>query len=258
MFVTLRDGMAALVAALAATLPAGSVRLGARVQSLARDPVPAATPAPWRVTLAGDETLAADAVIVAVPAPAAARLLAGVDAALARELGGIAYASSAVITLAYRRDQLPSAPQAFGFVVPAAERRLVIAGSFSSVKYAGRAPADAVLLRLFLGGALQPELFRLGDDDMVHTARAEARALLGVTGEPTLTWLQRWPEAMPQYHVGHAARVAAIEGRVKLLPGLALAGNAYHGVGLADCVRSGEAAADVLLAVAAARAGARA
>jgi oxygen-dependent protoporphyrinogen oxidase len=195
-----------------------------------------------------------DALIVALPAPAGARLLAGIDETLARELGAIACASSAVISLAYRHDQLPSAPQAFGFVVPAVERRRIIAGSFSSVKYSGRAPVDAVLLRLFVGGALQPELFRLGDDELVHTAREELRALLGITAEPALTWIQRWPESMPQYHVGHASRVAAIERRVALLPGLALAGNAYHGVGLADCVHSGEAATDGLLATLAGRA----
>ncbi|MEW6272601.1 MAG: protoporphyrinogen oxidase, partial [Thermodesulfobacteriota bacterium] len=151
--------------------------------------------------------------------------------------------------LAYRREQVPRAIEAFGFVVPAVERRRVIAGSFSSVKYSGRAPDDSLLLRIFLGGALQPELLRLGDDEVVRAAREEVRDLLGIEGEPSLTWVRRWPESMPQYAVGHAERVAAIERRAASLRGLALAGNAYHGVGLADCVSSGEAAVDSLLAL---------
>jgi oxygen-dependent protoporphyrinogen oxidase len=252
LFVTLRDGMSTLVSALAARLPEGTIRLRTPVRRIARASGATTAAGAWRIDLAGGEQIAADAVVVAVPAPAAAALLGDVDETLARGLATIAYASSAVVTLAYRRDQVPDAPPAFGFVVPAAEHRRVIAGSFSSVKYSGRAPAGAVLMRLFLGGALQPELFRLDDQEMLRVAREELRDLLGIAGEPALSWIQRWPESMPQYHVGHAGRIEDIERRVAMLPGLALAGNAYHGVGLADCVRSGEAATDTLLATLAA------
>lgn len=252
LFVTLRDGMSTLTSALAARLPAGTVRLRTPVERITRVSDAPARSAGWRIALEHGDQLVADAVIVALPAPAAARLLGDVDPALSHGLGAIAYASSAVVTLAYRRDQVPDPPQAFGFVVPATERRRVIAGSFTNVKYSGRAPADAVLLRVFIGGALQPELFALGDDEMMRVAREELGSLLGIAGEPILSWLQRWPSSMPQYHVGHARRVAEIERRVAMFPGLALAGNAYHGVGLADCVRSGEAATDSLLAVLAA------
>jgi oxygen-dependent protoporphyrinogen oxidase len=247
LFVTLRDGMSTLPATLASRL-ADRVRLRTPVRTIVPPNGAPQAPGGWRIALASGEELAADALVVAAPAPAAATLLRDVDAELARDLGAIAYASSAVVTLAYRRDQVPDPPRAFGFVVPATERRRVIAGSFTDVKYAGRAPADTVLLRLFVGGALQPELFALDDDAILRAAREELRDLLGIVAEPTLSWLQRWPASMPQYHVGHAGRVAAIERRVALHPGLALAGNAYHGVGLADCVRSGEAATDSLLA----------
>jgi len=247
LFVTLRDGMSTLPATLASRL-GDRVRLRAPVRAILPTTGPPPAAGGWRVVLASGEELAADGLIVAVPAPAAATLLQEVDAELARGLGAIAYASSAVVTLAYRRDQVPSPPQAFGFVVPATERRRVIAGSFTDVKYAGRAPADTVLLRLFVGGALQPELFALDDDAILRAAREELGDLLGIVAEPMLSWLQRWPTSMPQYHVGHASRVAAIEQRVAMQSGLALAGNAYHGVGLADCVRSGEAATDSLLA----------
>lgn len=246
LFVTLRDGMTTLVEALAARLPAGAIRLNAAVRSVERA-LPDAAEGPWRVTLAGGEQLAADAVVVASPAPVAGRLLHEADPALGAILQGVTCASSAVVTLAFRRDQVPSPPRAFGFVVPAPEKRRVIAGSFTDVKYAGRAPADTVLLRLFAGGALQPQQFALDDQALVRAARDELRELLGIVAEPILTWVQRWPESMPQYRVGHAGRIAEAERRAAAMPGLALAGNAYHGVGLADCVRSGEAAADAMV-----------
>lgn len=247
LFVTLADGMGSMVAALAARLPRGAMRTNARVVALEPVSTAGASAASWRVVLAGGAALAADAVVLALPAPAAASLVEPLDVDLARSLAAIEYASSAVVTLAYRREQVPRAPDAFGFVVPAVERRRIIAGSFSSVKYSGRAPEGSVLLRIFVGGALQPELFRLGDEDLVRIAREEVGALLGVAGEPALTWICRWPESMPQYAVGHGDRVAEIERRASRIRGLALAGNAYHGVGLADCVASGEAAADSML-----------
>lgn len=245
LFVTLRDGMSTLVAALAARLPEGTVRLRTPVRAVARA-ADGATDGAWRVALASGEELAADAVIIASPAPAAGRLLREAEPALGDLLGNVTCASSAVITLAFRRDQIPNPPRAFGFVVPGSEHRRVIAGSFTDVKYAGRAPADTVLLRLFAGGALQPQQFALDDEALVRAARDELRELLGIAAEPILTWVQRWPESMPQYRVGHAGRIAEAERRAAALPGLALAGNAYHGVGLADCVRSGEAAADAM------------
>lgn len=246
LFVTLRDGMSTLVSALAARLPQGTVRLNAAVRAVG----PVATPADgaprWCVTLASGEEIIADAVVVASPAPVAGRLLQDADPALGGILQGVKCASSAVITLAFRRDQVPNPPRAFGFVVPGPENRRVIAGSFTDVKYAGRAPADSVLLRLFAGGALQSWQFALDDEALVRAARDELSELLGIAAEPVLTWVQRWPESMPQYQVGHAGRIAEAEHRAAAMPGLALAGNAYHGVGLADCVRSGEAAADTM------------
>ena len=244
LFVTLRDGMITMVSALAARLPAGTVRMNTPVRSVGRIAAPAEGDPCWTVTLASGDAITADAVIVALPAPVAGRLLHDADSVLGAILQDVACASSAVITLAFRRDQVPNPPRAFGFVVPGPEKRRVIAGSFTDVKYAGRAPADTVLLRLFAGGALQPQQFALDDEALVRAARDELRELLGIAAEPVLTWVQRWPESMPQYRVGHAGRIAEAERRAAAMPGLALAGNAYHGVGLADCVRSGEAAAD--------------
>src|SRR5262249_14340489 len=133
------------------------------------------------------------------------------------------------------------------FVVPEVERKKIIACSFSSIKFAGRAPTEIVLLRAFVGGALHPELFSLDDLALEEAVRAELRVLLGITAEPLLKRIARYPDAMPQYHVGHLNRVARIEERVSQQPGLALAGCAYRGVGIPDCVHSGESAAGAVI-----------
>jgi oxygen-dependent protoporphyrinogen oxidase len=131
-------------------------------------------------------------------------------------------------------------------VVPRAERRPVIACTFSSVKYPGRAPAGHALLRVFVGGALNESIVDADDDRLVKVARAELAELVGAGGDPLWTRVARYPKAMPQYHVGHLARVDAIEHALARHPGLALAGGAYRGVGIADCVRSAEEAASRL------------
>jgi oxygen-dependent protoporphyrinogen oxidase len=170
-----------------------------------------------------------------------------VDPGLAHLLEGIPYASSATVTLAYRRADIRHPLDGFGFVVPQVERRPVIAGTFSSVKYPGRAPEGHALLRVFIGGALNESVLEADDAALVEIARAELADLLGVTGVPLFTRIARYPRAMPQYHVGHAARAEAIELAVARHPGLRLAGGAYRGVGIADCVRSGEEAAEGVL-----------
>jgi oxygen-dependent protoporphyrinogen oxidase len=169
------------------------------------------------------------------------------DPSLAHLLEGIEYASSATVTLAYRRAVIGHPLDGFGFVVPHAERRPIIACSFSSVKYAGRAPEGSVLLRVFFGGALGESVLAQSDAALVKSARAELAELLQVTGEPRFARVARHPRSMPQYHVGHLARVDAIELGLRRHPGLALAGAAYRGVGIADCIHSGEDAAERVL-----------
>jgi len=197
----------------------------------------------WRVGL-GAGALEADAVIVTAESHAAARLLRYVDPQLSMLLGDISYASSATVSLGYRRADVPHPLDAFGFVVPRTEGKALLAATFSSVKYPGRAPEGHVLIRGFLGGALDAGMLDRDDDVLITRARDELRASLGITATPVLTRLSRHPVSMPQYRVGHLARVETIERRVGGLPGLFLAGGAYRGVGIADCVRSGEAAAE--------------
>jgi oxygen-dependent protoporphyrinogen oxidase len=239
LFAAPADGMGALVEALARRLPEGVVRLRAPVDALGRDG------ATWRLR-AGGEALAADALVLAAPAHAAAPLLAPLDATLGRLLGEIEYASSATITLAYRSADVPGA-RGFGFVVPAVERRALIACTYASRKFPGRAPEGQELVRAFVGGALRPDLLARDDAALVEVVRGELRALVGITAAPELVRVYRHRLAMPQYVVGHLERVAAIEAHAAELPALALAGAAYRGVGVPDCVRSGTAAADQVL-----------
>jgi oxygen-dependent protoporphyrinogen oxidase len=246
LFVAPAEGMGALPAALGRYLPASAIRLGKRVVSLA--PLGPARQGPYRLALDDDSTLEADGVILATEAHQAARLAAGVDPDLASLLGAIPYASSAAVTLAYRREDISHALDGFGFVVPRAERRPILACTFSSVKFPGRAPAGQVLLRVFLGGALQPDVLDRDDADLAALAAGEIHRLLGSAAPPHLIRVHRHTEAMPQYLVGHLDRVQAIEARAAQHRGLALAGAAYRGVGIPDCIHSGEEAAARVLA----------
>jgi oxygen-dependent protoporphyrinogen oxidase len=197
----------------------------------------------------GGETFDAAAVILALPAYASARLLRDVDDNLADELEAIPYASTATVNLAYRRADIAHPLDGFGFVVPFVERRATLACTFSSVKFPTRAPADHALLRAFVGGALQPEMFELEETAMVAAVRRDLEDLLGCSAPPLFAHVERWPRSMAQYHLGHTERVARVRALLGRHPTLALCGNAYEGAGLPDCVRGGETAADALLKV---------
>jgi protoporphyrinogen/coproporphyrinogen III oxidase len=241
LFVTFADGMSELVDALARTFPAGAVRLKQRANALERHL------GGWRLALGAGEALEADRVIVATESHAAARLLRYVDPQLGALLSEITYTSAATVSLGYRRADVPHPLDGFGFVVPHTEGRALLAGTFSSVKYPGRAPEGFVLLRAFLGGALGAQAIEDDDDRIASRARSELADALGVVAAPVLTRVHRHPASMPQYRLGHLDRVAAIEHKMAALPGLRLAGAAYRGVGISDCVHSGEAAAEALL-----------
>ena len=241
LFVTFARGMEDLVQTLAARLPAGAVRLKEHVTGVAREG------GRWRIATAGGVSHEADALVLAPEAHQAARMLRYVDLGLAHLLEEIPYASSGTVSLAYRRSDVRHPLDGFGFVVPHAERRPIIACTFSSVKYAGRAPEGHVLLRVFLGGALDEAVLEGDDAALVQTARDEIGPLLGITAEPRFARVARHARAMPQYHVGHSARAHAIEQAAARHPGLRLVGGVYRGVGISDCVRSGEEAAESVL-----------
>jgi len=243
LFVTFRHGMQTLVDALAAHLPASTVRRHTPVRRLQH----LADTQRWLVHLDQQPALEADAVCVSLPAPQAGQLLRTVDDTLATALQAFPYASSAIMNLVCTRAQVSHPLDGMGFVVPAIEQRALLACSFSSVKFAGRAPQAQVLLRAFVGGALQQEQLARSDAEIQQAVVHDLQQLLGLTGEPLAVSVTRHLEAMPQYHVGHLDRVAHIASRMAHCPGLVLAGNAYHGVGIPDCIHSAERAAQTLL-----------
>ena len=244
LFASFRHGMQTLVDALADHFPAGTVRLQTPVRSVRRNP----DTQRWIVSPQDGSDLEADALCLALTAPQAARLLAGLDPELAAGLRDIPYASSAIVTLACDRADVAHPLNGMGFVVPAVEQRNLIACSFSSVKFAGRAPEGKVLLRAFVGGALQQEQTLWPDAKLQEVVFQDLRQLLGLTRKPAFCHVSRHASAMPQYHVGHLGRVERLEAAVCRWPGLALAGNAYHGVGVPDCIRSGDEAGRGILA----------
>jgi oxygen-dependent protoporphyrinogen oxidase len=185
---------------------------------------------------------------LATPSGTAARLLQPIDAELARQLRSIEHSGTAVVSLGYDRSQVGHPLLGAGAVVPAVEQSPILAVSFSSQKYAHRAPQGKVLLRAFVGGAHRPELAEMDDQKLLPLVTEHLARLLDIRGQPGFCDVARWPGTMPQYHVGHVELVARIEGRLAELPALELAGNAYHGVGIPICIHSGEQAAERLLA----------
>jgi oxygen-dependent protoporphyrinogen oxidase len=239
-FTSLRGGMQQLVDALTATLDADSIRLATPVMGLRREDTG------WTVD-AGEQPDHFDAVILAAPAWAAAALLSPVDALLGEQLRGIPYSSSIAVNLLYDEEKLGPLPDGFGFLVPASERRAMLACTFAHRKFVGRAPAGKALLRAFLGGIRNEPALNEPDDRILATVRRELREILGINATPEHIHIARWRRAMAQYTVGHQERIARVRERLAGLPGLRLVGNAYDGIGIPDCIRLGRIAATDLM-----------
>jgi oxygen-dependent protoporphyrinogen oxidase len=241
MFVAPRGGMASLVDATASRLDRVAIRLRTPIAQLQRT-----AEGRWRIiSLNGlpDDT-DYDAVVVAAPSHVASGLMEPLDAHIAAELRAIEYAHVAIVCLGYQRSRLLHPLDGFGFVVPAIERRQILAASFASVKFTGRAPPDRVLIRVFIGGALQKRLLEQDDPELKAIACRELMELIGAQGEPELVSVVRWNYAMPQYHLGHLERVQRIESAAAGFKGLHIAGSAYRGVGVPHCIQSGREAAE--------------
>jgi oxygen-dependent protoporphyrinogen oxidase len=244
LFVAPRNGMQQLVDAIANRLPPGCVRLNSAIERIERS-----RDAPWDILIQGRGTPEPfDDLILTTPGTVSSRLLRTVDEELASLIEHIPHASCSVALVGCRCDQIAHPLDGFGFVVPAVECRRIIACSMASVKFAGRAPDGKVLLRVFLGGALHPELGELPDDEIRKIVLQELSELIGLASEPEFCEVARWPGMMPQYHVGHVELVAKIEKRAAAIPHIALAGNAYRGVGIPFCIHSGEKAAEWIAA----------
>jgi oxygen-dependent protoporphyrinogen oxidase len=200
----------------------------------------------WVVS-AGMQSDSFDRVIVALPAPAAAQVLRMANPELSNELAAIPYTSSITVGIGYGRTVRQSLPPGFGFLVPRSEGKRLLAATFVHNKFPHRAPAERALLRCFFAGRSAEEVWPLGDDQIIGIARKELQQILGIRAEPLFARVYKWKSAMAQYGVGHLDRLERIERLRQQLHGLALAGNAYRGIGIPDCIRSGSEAAKQLL-----------
>ncbi|WP_333739111.1 protoporphyrinogen oxidase [Streptomyces sp. IBSBF 2806] len=242
-FMGVQGGVGSLPLAVAASVEAGGGEIHTRVPvtALRRDPVRG-----WRVT-AGERELRADAVVVAVPAPAAATLLAVASPEAAAELRTVEYASMALVTLAYRRGDT-ALPAGSGFLVPPVDGHTIKASTFASQKWGWIADEDpdTVVLRTSVGRQGETQILHKDDADLVAVSRHDLREATGLTAPPLETRVTRWTDGLPQYPVGHHARVARIREHLAGLPGIAVCGAAYDGVGIPACIASADAAVDRL------------
>ena len=245
LFTSLEGGMQELVDAIVARINPAAIRTGVKIESVAR------SGAEWAVkTAAGTEKF--DGVVVATPARVAGKLLEDVDQALAEDLKGIVYSSSVTATFGYSSEQLKGIPPGFGFLVPRTEGIRMMACTFTHKKFPKRAPEDKGMIRCFLGGSKDQAILDASDEEVRETCLRELRQILKVDGvtKPRFERIYRWRGAMAQYTPGHLDRVARIENSVKAHPALAVIGNAFKGIGVPDCVRSGQEAASMLGAMA--------
>lgn len=237
LFLSFKSGMQTLVDTLTEAV-SDCIKLGASVEHIQYT-----EPAGWHVSLAAGESLNAELLCIALPAHQAGALIQNVSTPLATQFNAIPYASSATINLAFRQSDITHPLDGMGFVVPATENLSLIGCSFSSVKFEGRAPTEHVLLRAFIG---EPES-KKSESELIELCKADLTPILGIKGEPQFADVSKHPQAMAQYQVGHQEVVNTVERLAGELPGFAVAGNGYHGVGIPDCIRSGEAAAISLL-----------
>jgi protoporphyrinogen/coproporphyrinogen III oxidase len=234
LFTSLRNGMQQMVEALTAVLPQASIRM--RQQNLQLRPVND----DWQVESAGISERF-QAVLLAVPAPAAAGLLRQFHPALIEGLAKIEYTSTAAVALAYDQAELPAG---HGFLVPRSEGRKIMACTFVHKKFSNRAPDDKKLLRCFFSSSRMPDLLTHSDEALQQIARLELKEILGLSAEPRFARTFRWDRAMAQYETGHLDRVAEMEKIIATMPGFHIIGNSFHGIGVPDCIKSARLAVE--------------
>jgi oxygen-dependent protoporphyrinogen oxidase len=237
-FMSFKNGMQELADAVVEKLSAERIILGKEVMKVKSED------GSYRVILEDGRAIEARSVIITAPTYAAAEILDELDPELSKKLQEIPYSSSATLVLGFKKRDFGHPLKGFGLVVPWTEKRKIMAMTWTSSKRPSRAPEGYVLVRAFMGGALGEENIRVNDEILIKTALDEMQAIMGVRAEPVISRIFRWEKSMPQYTVGHEARVAYIESRLSQLhPGLFVVGAAFHGVGVGDCIREGREAA---------------
>lgn len=243
-FETHQKGLSYIISSLVRSLEERGIRL------LLKAPVMAITKQENGYIIHGKDGVMArvDALVMAAPAHQAAELLAEVSAPLVRELRGVEYVTTATVSLAYRKKDIPPL-EGYGYIIPQSESSKALACTWTSTKWAGRAPDSLAFLRVFLGRIQDARKLPVDHNILVQMARDELADTMGIKVKPEHSWVFRWEKAMPQYNLGHPERLERLEKILEDLPDLALAGNGYYGIGLPDCVRSGKASADKLVQV---------
>ena len=241
LFRTLKGGLGAMVDAAAKAVEGRAEVRQARAETVER------TAGGYRIRAAG-EWIEARRVVVACEAHSAASLLAGLDSRLGELMVGVPHSSSMTVAMAYRAADFVKPPVGFGFLVPKEERRRLVACTWIGTKFPYRVSEGTIVARCFLGGMDDAGILSESDDAVIAAVVEDLRDIAGVTARPAFTRISRWPRSMAQYTVGHPARIAEIQSRTDALPGLHLAGNAYEGIGIPDCIRMGKRAAEKILA----------
>lgn len=199
----------------------------------------------YLLELQNGSSLESESLILATPAYASGKLLASLDPSLASDLQSIPYASTATVSLAYRQSDLPRDLDGYGYVIPRREGRRALACTWTSTKFPHRAPEGYALIRVFVGRAGQD--IPWSEMELLDLAKEELRLTLNISAEPLLSRVFMWEQAMPQYNLGHPETLKRIDAAVEKHPGLALAGNGYRGIGIPDCIHSGEMAVEKIL-----------
>jgi oxygen-dependent protoporphyrinogen oxidase len=247
LFTSLKEGMQQMVDALVARLDANALKTSSSVQSVIPQSTDTDEDDGWTVS-AGYQSDRFDAAIIATPTHAAAAVLQAADKNLSHDLGEIRYSSSVTVTLGYDEKVRRSLPPGFGFLVPRSAGHRMLAATFVHNKFPHRAPDNRAIVRCFLGGARDEQILESSEDEILAIVRGELRQIIALDAEPLFVRVYKWKSAMAQYSVGHLERLQRIESLRQKLPGLALAGNGYSGIGVPDCVRSGAEAASKILA----------
>jgi protoporphyrinogen/coproporphyrinogen III oxidase len=239
LFRTLRSGLGQLVSALSTRIDGHATVLHRRAEAVER------TAGGFRIRLE-DGSLECAQVVLACEAHNAATLAAGLDGRLADLLGSVPYSSSMTVALGFPDGAFPKPLKGFGFLVPKRERRRLVACTWVGTKFSHRVPGGTTLLRCFLGGMDDAAILSESDDAIIAAVVHELHEIVGFRAAPAFSRIFRWPRSMAQYTVGHPARLAEIEARASAIPGFQLAGNAYTGIGIPDCIRMGKQAAEVV------------
>lgn len=241
LFRTLKGGLGQMTGAVERFIHGKASVVSGRAETMER------TATGYRIRIGG-EWLEADRVVVACEAHSAGPLITALDSRLGELLGGVPYSSSMTVALGYDAADFAQLPVGFGFLVPKKERRRLVACTWVGTKFPNRVPEGKVVARCFLGGMEDAGVLNESDETITAAVIDELRDIAGVTTRPRFTRIFRWPKSMAQYTVGHPTRLAEVESRVAALPGLYVAGNAYQGIGIPDCIRMGKAAAERILA----------